>query len=37
LAYNPYCAYNERWECPLTPSENRLDIPIRAGEKMFHD
>jgi len=36
LAYNPYCAYNERWECPLTPSENRLDVPIRAGEMMFH-
>ncbi len=36
LAYNPYCAYNDRWSCPLTPAENRLKAPIRAGEKMFH-
>jgi hypothetical protein len=35
LAYNPYCAYNDRWSCPLTPPENRLDVPIRAGEKIF--
>lgn len=35
LAYNPYCAYNERWSCPLTPFENRLSVPIRAGEKLF--
>ena len=35
LAYNPYCAYNERWSCPVTPFENRLKIPIRAGEKLF--
>jgi len=34
-AYNPYCAYNERWSCPLTPFENRLKVPIRAGEKLF--
>jgi hypothetical protein len=34
LAYNPYCAYNERWSCPLTPFENRLKVPIRAGEKL---
>jgi uncharacterized protein (DUF1684 family) len=37
LAYNPYCAYNEDWSCPLTPFENRLKIPIRAGEKLFHE
>lgn len=36
MAYNPYCAYNERWSCPLTPQENRLKVPIRAGEKNFH-
>jgi uncharacterized protein (DUF1684 family) len=36
LAYNPYCAYNENWSCPLTPFENRLKVPIRAGEKSFH-
>ena len=36
LAYNPYCAYNENWSCPLTPAENRLKVPIHAGEKLFH-
>lgn len=35
-AYNPYCAYNDEWSCPLPPPENRLDVPIEAGEKMFH-
>jgi uncharacterized protein (DUF1684 family) len=35
LAYNPYCAYNDHWSCPLTPFENRLIVPIRAGEKIF--
>ena len=35
LAYNPYCAYNEHWSCPITPAENRLKVPIRAGEKIF--
>jgi uncharacterized protein (DUF1684 family) len=35
MAYNPYCAYNEMWSCPLTPPENRLKVPIRAGEKLF--
>lgn len=34
-AYNPYCAYNPNWSCPLTPFENRLKVPIRAGEKLF--
>jgi uncharacterized protein (DUF1684 family) len=34
-AYNPYCAYNERYSCPITPAENRLKVPIRAGEKIF--
>jgi len=33
-AYNPFCAYNPRWSCPLTPPENRLKVAIRAGEKM---
>lgn len=36
LAYNPYCAYNDIWSCPLTPFENRLKVPIRGGEKIFH-
>lgn len=35
LAYNPYCAYNENWSCPLTPFENRIHVPIRAGEKQY--
>ena len=35
LAYNPYCAYNDMYSCPITPSENRLKVPIRAGEKLF--
>jgi hypothetical protein len=34
-AYNPYCAYNDAWSCPLTPPENRLSVPIRAGERRF--
>ena len=34
-AYDPYCAYNENWTCPITPAENRLRVPVRAGEKKF--
>ena len=34
-AYNPYCAYNPHWSCPIPPSENRLSVPIEAGEKTF--
>jgi hypothetical protein len=37
LAYNPYCAYNDGWSCPITPFENRLKAAIRAGEKLFHE
>lgn len=37
IAYNPYCAYNEKWSCPLTPLENRLKVAVRAGEKLFHE
>ena len=33
FAYNPSCAYDPRWICPLAPPPNRLTIPIRAGEK----
>ncbi len=36
LAYNPYCAYNENYSCPLTPPENTLPVPIRAGERVYH-
>jgi hypothetical protein len=32
-AYNPYCAYNKDYVCPLVPKENVLSISIKAGEK----
>jgi uncharacterized protein (DUF1684 family) len=32
-AYNPSCAYNPRWVCPLAPPENRLAFPVPAGEQ----
>jgi len=34
FAYNPSCAYDERWSCPLSPPENRLPFAINAGERM---
>lgn len=34
-AYNPSCAYHNRWVCPLPPEENRLALAVRAGEKDF--
>jgi len=34
-AYNPYCAYNPEWSCPLPPVENWLSVAVRAGEKAF--
>jgi hypothetical protein len=34
-AYNPYCAYNPDWSCPIPPGENWIAVPIRAGEKTF--
>ncbi len=37
VAYNPYCAYNENYSCPITPFENRLKVPIRAGEMVFEE
>jgi hypothetical protein len=36
LAYNPYCAYDDRWSCVIPPPENFLEIKILAGEKKFH-
>lgn len=36
LAYNPYCAYSDQYVCPMTPPENVVSIPVRAGEKIFH-
>lgn len=35
LAYNPYCAYNPEFACPIPPKENILEIPIPAGEKNY--
>jgi uncharacterized protein len=35
LVYNPFCAYNDAWSCPITPFENRVGVAIRAGEKLF--
>ena len=32
FAYNPSCAYDPRWVCPLAPPENRLDVELRVGE-----
>jgi len=34
FAYQPSCAFDPRWACPLAPPENWLDIPIRAGERI---
>jgi uncharacterized protein (DUF1684 family) len=34
LAYHPSCVYDARFSCPLTPAENRLRVPIRAGERL---
>jgi len=33
-AYNPYCYYNSKFDCPYPPAENRLTIPIRAGQRL---
>ncbi|MEZ0007292.1 uncharacterized protein (DUF1684 family) [Flavobacterium sp. 28YEA47A] len=35
MAYNPYCAYNHKYSCPIPPQENDLAIEIRAGVKKF--
>jgi hypothetical protein len=34
-AYNPFCVYNDRYECPLVPMENWLDVPVPAGERDY--
>ena len=34
-AYNPYCAYNEKYSCPIVPEENDLKVEIKAGVKAF--
>jgi len=34
FAYQPSCAFDPRWACPLAPPENRLDVAIEAGERI---
>jgi uncharacterized protein len=36
-AYNPSCAYDDRWACPLAPEENRVADRIEAGEQTYQD
>ncbi len=36
-AYSPWCAYNEMYSCVLPPAENRLAVPVRAGERSYHE
>jgi len=35
VAYNPWCAYSEDYTCPLVPPDNRLSVPVRAGERSY--
>lgn len=37
LAYNPYCAYSDRFSCPFPPKENVLSVAIPVGEKNYHE
>lgn len=37
LAYNPYCAYNPDYACPIPPKENLLEIALEAGEKNYKE
>jgi uncharacterized protein (DUF1684 family) len=34
FAYNPSCAYDPRWLCPLAPPGNTLAVPVRGGERL---
>jgi len=36
-SYNPYCAYNKKYSCPIVPSENNLNIKIAAGVKKYKE
>jgi uncharacterized protein len=33
-AYHPFCVFNAAYDCPYPPKENRLPIPVRAGERL---
>jgi len=35
-AYNPYCAYNHKYSCPIPPEANSLKFKVKAGEKKWH-
>jgi uncharacterized protein len=37
LAYNPYCAYNTLYSCPVPPRENHIELEIPVGEKNFKE
>ncbi|MGW8122242.1 DUF1684 domain-containing protein [Roseivirga echinicomitans] len=34
-AYNPYCHFNPEYSCPIPPAENLMNVPIKAGEKLY--
>jgi uncharacterized protein (DUF1684 family) len=34
FAYQPSCSYDPRWTCPLAPAANRLEVEVRAGERL---
>jgi uncharacterized protein (DUF1684 family) len=34
-AYNPYCAYNEKYSCPIVPRENYIGLEVKAGLKVY--
>jgi uncharacterized protein (DUF1684 family) len=34
FSFHPSCAFDPRWSCPLSPPENRLDVPVEAGERL---
>lgn len=33
-AYHPFCLFNPAYDCPYPPPENRMKVPIRAGERL---
>jgi hypothetical protein len=35
-AYHPFCYYNPLYDCPYPPAENRVQMPIHAGERLKH-
>ena len=35
MAYNPYCAYNGKYSCPIPPKANYLNTEINAGVKAY--